>query len=87
MIDEEVAGFLAGLLLARYPALLAERYGLPAGRSRLDAVDVIERIATRRGLRLRGGGVDLDKAARVLLQDYRDGLLGASAWRRRQRAA
>jgi hypothetical protein len=30
MIDEEVATFLAGLLLARYPALLAKRYGLPA---------------------------------------------------------
>jgi ribosome biogenesis GTPase A len=77
MIDEEVAGFLAGLLLARYPALLASRYGLPATElAKLDAVDVIERIATRRGLRLRGGGADLDKAAKVLLQDYRDGLLG-----------
>jgi ribosome biogenesis GTPase A len=30
MIDEEVATFLAGLLLARYPALLAKRYGFPA---------------------------------------------------------
>jgi ribosome biogenesis GTPase A len=28
MIDEEVATFLAGLLLTRYPALLAQRYGL-----------------------------------------------------------
>jgi ribosome biogenesis GTPase A len=77
MIDEEVAGFLAGLLLARYPALLASRYGLPAtALAKLDAVDVIERIAMRRGLRLRGGDADLDKAAKVLLQDYRDGLLG-----------
>jgi ribosome biogenesis GTPase A len=77
MIDEEVAGFLAGLLLARYPALLASRYGLPSAElAKLDAIDVIERIAARRGLRLRGGAVDLDKAAKVLLQDYRDGLLG-----------
>jgi ribosome biogenesis GTPase A len=77
MIDEEVATFLAGLLLARYPALLAKRYGLPAeGQADIDAVAVIEGIAKRRGLRMRGGEADLGKAAKVLLQDYRDGLLG-----------
>ena len=77
MIDEEVASFLAGVLLARYPALLASRYGLPSAElARLDAADVIERIAVRRGLRLRGGDADLEKAAKVLLQDYRDGILG-----------
>ena len=77
MIDEEVATFLAGQLLARYPALLASRYGLPAGAlAELDAVNVIERIALRRGLRMRGGAADLEKAAKVLLQDYRDGVLG-----------
>jgi hypothetical protein len=39
-------------------------------------VAVIEGIAKRRGLRMRGGEADLEKAAKVLLQDYRDGLLG-----------
>ncbi|MBP9804206.1 MAG: ribosome biogenesis GTPase YlqF [Candidatus Accumulibacter sp.] len=77
MIDEEVATFLAGLLLARYPALLAKRYGLPVEAiAVLDAVAVIEEIARRRGLRVRGGDLDRGKAAKVLLQDYRDGLLG-----------
>ncbi|MBL8373885.1 ribosome biogenesis GTPase YlqF [Accumulibacter sp.] len=77
MIDDEVAIFLAGLLLARYPALLAKRYGLPvAARVDIDAVAVIEGIARRRGLRRRGGEADIEKAAKVLLQDYRDGLLG-----------
>ena len=77
MIDEEVATFLAGLLLARYPALLAKRYGLPVEAiAVLDAVAAIEEIARRRGLRVRGGDLDRGKAAKVLLQDYRDGLLG-----------
>ncbi len=77
MIDEEVAQFLAGVLLARYPDLLARRYGGSAGGlGGLDAVGVIEAIATRRSLRVRGGAADLEKAAKVLLQDYRDGLLG-----------
>jgi ribosome biogenesis GTPase A len=77
MIDAEVATFLAGLLLARYPTLLAKRYGLLVeAMAALDAVAVIEEIARRRGLRRRGGDLDLDKAAKILLQDYRDGLLG-----------
>jgi ribosome biogenesis GTPase A len=77
MIDEEVATFLAGLLLARYPALLARRYGIPlAAVADADAVSIIDEIARVRGLRRRGGGSDREKAARMLLQDYRDGLLG-----------
>ena len=39
-------------------------------------MSLIDKIARVRGLRMRGGGVDREKAARVLLQDYRDGLLG-----------
>ena len=74
IIDEEVATFLADLLLLRYPALLAVRYGFPVDG--LDGVAVIEGIARRRGFRARGGEVDFEKAATVLLQDYRDGALG-----------
>lgn len=77
MVDDDVAIFLAGVLLARYPALLAARYALPAAvLDGSDAVAVIEGIAQRRGFRRRGGEVDFAKAATVLLQDYRDGLLG-----------
>ena len=77
IIDEEVAAFLADLLLARYPERLIERYGLvvPMTES-MDGVFVLEGVARRRGLRIRGGEPDLEKAALVLLQDYRDGKLG-----------
>ena len=74
VIDEEVAVFLAGLLLARYPALLAARYGFAVDG--LDAVAVVEGVAKRRALRMRGGEPDFEKASAVLLQDYRDGKLG-----------
>lgn len=73
-IDEEVAVFLADVLLARYPALLAARYGCETAG--LDGVGVIEAIAARRGFRVRGGEADLEKAALTLLQDYRTGALG-----------
>ena len=74
IIDEEVATFLAGLLQRRYPALLEARYGFKV--ETVDAVGIIEGIAQRRALRMRGGEPDFEKASLVLLQDYRDGKLG-----------
>ena len=74
IIDEEVAVFLAGILLQRYPALLAARYGFAVDTT--DAVGVVEGIARRRALIMRGGELDFEKASMVLLQDYRDGKLG-----------
>jgi ribosome biogenesis GTPase A len=74
VIDEEVATFLADLLLKRYPALLAGRYKFDAAG--LDGVAVIESIAKKRGYRMKGGDLDLEKAAITLLTDYRSGTLG-----------
>ncbi len=76
VIDEEVATFLAGILLARYPALLAARYKIAPAT--LDAVGVVEAVARKRGciVRGRGGELDLEKAAMILLTDYRSGALG-----------
>ena len=74
VIDEEVASFLGGILLERHPALLAARYRIePAA---LDAPALIEAIGRRRGCLVKGGGLDLEKASLILLQDYRDGALG-----------
>ena len=33
-------------------------------------------MGRRRGCLVKGGGLDLEKAAQILLQDYRDGALG-----------
>jgi ribosome biogenesis GTPase A len=74
LIEEEVATFLADVLVARYPQLISARYGLPT--EGIDGVSVVEGVAKRRGLRLKGGEWDLEKAAHALLQDYRSGALG-----------
>jgi ribosome biogenesis GTPase A len=74
LIEEEVATFLADQLLTRYAPLIGSRYGFPT--EGIDGVSVIEGVALRRGFRLKGGGVDLEKAAHVFLQDYRSGALG-----------
>lgn len=75
VIEEEVAEYLAGILLARYPARLAERYGIEA--QGMDGIGVVEAIAKKRGCFLKGGGEpDLGKAAMILLTEFRAGKLG-----------
>lgn len=73
-IEEEVAIFLAEVVLARYPFALVKRYGLAL--EGCDGVGVVEKIAQCRGFRLKGGDWDIIKAAHTLLQDYRSGALG-----------
>ncbi len=79
VIDEEVATVLAGILLARYPAMLAARYGCAVDST--DAAGVVETVAKKRGCFLKGararaGELDMEKAAMILLTDYRSGALG-----------
>lgn len=74
LIEEEVATFLADMVLWRYAPLLRARYGFDT--EGIDGVSVIEGVALRRGFRLKGGQPDLEKAAHTFLQDYRTGALG-----------
>ncbi len=76
VLEEEVATFLAGILLARYPQLLTARYGFAT--EGMDAPGVLEAVARKRGclLKGRGGALDLEKASLLLLTDYRSGTLG-----------
>ena len=77
-IDEEVAAFLGEILLARYPAQLVTRYKISL--QDLDGIGLVEAIAKKRGCLLkskgRQGELDMEKAAMILLTDYRGGTLG-----------
>ena len=75
--DEEVAEFLAPLLAARDSLLLSGRYGFdPEGR---DGPALLEAIAKKRGCLGKGGEPDREKAARILLTEYRNGTLGRAS--------
>ena len=74
VMEEEVAAFLGDILLARYPTLLTARYGFALDG--LDGPGLIEAVAKRRGCLVKGGGLDREKAALILLDDYRSGTLG-----------
>ncbi len=74
LIEDEVAVYLADVLLARYPHLLTARYGFKTDD--MDGISVVEGVAARRGFRQKGGDLDFEKAAHIFLQDYRTGVLG-----------
>ncbi|MGE5589554.1 MAG: ribosome biogenesis GTPase YlqF [Bacillota bacterium] len=71
---EPVAGRLLTFLLAHQPAVLAERYHLRQPPATWE--DGLDAIARRRGYLLPGQRVDRYKAAILLLQEFRQGLLG-----------
>ncbi len=79
IVDEEIAEFLATILLARYPDLLTKRYGCVGDD--LDSAGVLEAIAIKRGCltKGKGGGLDREKAAKILLHEYRNGTLGRTS--------
>ncbi len=73
-IEEEVAVYLAEVLLDRYPELLVQRYKIDVEKT--DGFGLIENIAQKRGFKIRGGDFDIEKTAQVFLNDYRSGALG-----------
>ncbi len=73
-ISEEVAAFLAEILLERYPGLIEKRYEFRTNT--LDGPGLVEAIARKRGYLLKGGRVDYEKAGNALVHDYRSGALG-----------
>ncbi|OGT12969.1 MAG: ribosome biogenesis GTPase YlqF [Gallionellales bacterium RIFOXYB12_FULL_54_9] len=76
VIEEEIAEHLATNLLARYPERITERFGFSV--EGMDGYGVVEAVAKKRGciLKGRGGELDIEKAAMILLTEYRAGKLG-----------
>lgn len=70
---DDIALALLGELYEKYPARLEERYGITGGAP----LEMLEAVAARRGLILRGGGYDYERAERAVLDDFRKGRLGA----------
>jgi ribosome biogenesis GTPase A len=72
--EEEVAKKLGSILLKQYAAFIGTRYKLED--LKIDALTLLESIAKRKGFPLKNHGIDLERAATTLLNDYRQGLLG-----------
>jgi len=72
--EEEVAEKLGTILLSDYPSLLQIRYKLES--LNMDAVNLLEWIAKKKGFPLKNHSIDLERASAILLNDYRQGSLG-----------
>jgi ribosome biogenesis GTPase A len=70
----QVASFAVHYLSQAYPDRLKERFSIEDPSA--DPRELIEAIGRRRGCLVRGGEVDLYKAADVFLHDLRNGKLG-----------
>ena len=73
--EEEVALDLLSYLKLHYPAALAERYRLDAVTELADE-DLLAEIGRKRGALQSGGRINLQKAAEVVVYDFRAGNLG-----------
>lgn len=75
---ETLAVALCGKLRRRYPALLLSRYqpGDAAQIAELTDAELFEKIGRRRGFLIRGGEVDTERTANVLLEEFRSAKIG-----------
>jgi ribosome biogenesis GTPase A len=75
--SDEIAMVLCAKLKAKYPALLCERYGLvPEEIEDLDGYDIFEKIGRARSLLSRGGEVDFNRCATMILDEFRCAKIG-----------
>ena len=64
---------LIDILKSRYPGTLYSRFETDEGE---EAAVILENIALKRGCLKKGSSVDYDKAARIVLDEFRSGKLG-----------
>ena len=64
---------LIGFLKEFYPGILSERYAVDEN---CDKIVLLEGIAEARNCRQKGNTLDLDKASKLLIDDFRSGKLG-----------
>ena len=70
---EELASELVDFINRSYPGVLEEKYAIEHSD---DKFEVLEKIAQSRHCLVRGNEFDTEKAAAILLDDFRNGRLG-----------
>ncbi|MCL2036543.1 MAG: ribosome biogenesis GTPase YlqF [Oscillospiraceae bacterium] len=72
----ELAASLAAFLAEHHSAKLKTRYNLDISADSGNGNDVLGGIAKSRGMLISGGGLDVERAAFALLDDFRSGKIG-----------
>ena len=75
IVDTELLGMrLLEILAESYPDLLTERYGVDDFS--LDSYDLLCEIGKKRGMMMRGGEVNTERASNMLLEEFRNCKIG-----------
>ncbi len=69
----DLAYRLIGILKEHYPGLLQKRYGV---EEEGEIIEIMDAIALSRGALLPGKRIDYDRVSRLLLDEFRGGILG-----------
>ena len=72
----DIACFLLEFLLETYPQALRERFKISEDLSGLERVELLEHCGRKRGCLVKGGEVDLSRAATIVLDEFRGGKMG-----------
>ena len=70
---EELAFKLIELLTSKYPGTLFSRFSVDEGE---ECAVILENIAKKRGCLKKGNEADIEKASRIILDEFRSGKLG-----------
>ncbi len=73
---ETLASLLCGKLSKLYPSALVSRYGIEPPKEDTEPYEILESIAKKRGFIMRGGVLDTERAAAIVLDEFRGGKLG-----------
>ena len=73
---EELSCGLLNVLKADYADLLRERYKLDCELVYMDSYDLLCEIGKKRGMKARGGDVNTERAAAMVLEEFRNGKIG-----------
>ena len=74
MSNDDIAMYAVGYFREVYPQLLMDRYQLESLPE--DDIILLEAIGAKRGCLRAGGRVDLDRAAKIVLTEFRDITIG-----------
>ena len=74
--EEDIAIELGSILLKAYPQHLKSRYLINNDDAIIDSIHLLEVISKKKNLPLNKGGLNTRKAATMLINDYRNSLLG-----------
>lgn len=71
---EDIAFHLMKIIYKKYPDAIALRYGIDSSES--DPVELMGLIGRRRGCLLKGNMIDYEKVARLVIDEFRKGMMG-----------